>query len=108
MDESTSESASTPSRSDLLDQLERLLGSRDPDFDELAQQLEQLQGRVAERNGDQFAQKWFDVYGRPFEMGRLAYERWDELGEKTKQQIVEELRVAEPIGDEMSYLSDPS
>ncbi len=98
------ESLPPPSHSDLLDQLERLLGSRDPDFDTQAERLRYLRHRVAEENSEQFAEEWFEVYGRPFEMGRLAYARWDELGDRAKRQIVEELRLADPIGNEMSYL----
>lgn len=93
-----------PSRSDLLDELERLLGSRNPDFETQAERLRQLRRRVAEERGEQFAEEWFTVYGQPLELGRLAYVRWERLGAKAKRQIVEELQLADPIGEEMSYL----
>lgn len=93
-----------PSRSDLLDQLERLFGNQGPDFEEQAERLRQLRRRVRKQRGKQFAEEWFEVYGRPLELGRLAHARWEELGARAKRQIVEELRLADPIGEEMSYL----
>ena len=95
---------SVPSRADLRDQLERLFGQQDPDFDTQAERLRQLRRRVAEARGKQFAKEWFKVYGRPLELGRLASARWEELGDKAKRQIVEELQSADEVGEEMSYL----
>jgi len=95
---------STPSRSDLRDQLERLFGQRDPDFDEQTETLRQLRRRVAEARGEQFAKEWVAIYGRPLELGRLAHARWDDLGDEAKRQIVEELHRADEIGEDMSYL----
>jgi len=93
-----------PSRSDLLDELERFLGSRNPDFEQQADRLRQLRRRVAEARGEQFAEEWFKIYGRPLELGRLAYTRWEELGTRAKRQIVEEIQQADRIGEEMNYL----
>ena len=95
---------SVPSRSDLQDELERLFGRRDPDFDEQAERLQHLRRRVAEARSEQFAKEWFNIYGRPLELGRLAHARWEELGGKAKRQIVEELQLADEVGEEMSYL----
>lgn len=95
---------SVPSRSDLRDQLERLFGTPDPDFDAQAERLQQLRRRVAEARDEQFATEWFQVYGRPLELGRLASARWEELGDRAKRQIVEELQSADAVGEEMNYL----
>ncbi|WP_103030287.1 hypothetical protein [Salinibacter altiplanensis] len=93
-----------PSRLDLLDQFERLFGSRTPDFEQQAEELQRLRRRVAERQGEQFATEWYEVYGRPVELGRLAHGQWAQLGPRTKRHVVDTLQLAEPIGDEMSYL----
>ncbi|MFB6278557.1 MAG: hypothetical protein ABEK75_03555 [Salinibacter sp.] len=95
---------SVPSRSDLRDQLERLFGTPAPDFDAQAERLQQLRRRVAEARDERFATEWFQVYGRPLELGRLASARWEELGDRAKRQIVEELQSADAVGEEMNYL----
>jgi len=98
------ETGSAPSRSDLLDQFERLFGSRTPDFDRQAENLQQLRRRMSEERGEQFAEEWYAVYGLPIELGRLAHARWPQLGAKAKRHVVEELKLADSIGPEMSYL----
>lgn len=93
-----------PSRSDLLDQLERLFGSRDPDFDRQADRAQKLRRKVLEERGSQFAEDWFEVYGRPLELCRLAYDRWEELSPKAKREFLEEIRAADEIRDGTGYL----
>lgn len=93
-----------PSRSDLLDQLERLFGNRDPDFDRQADRAQKLRREVLEERGEQFADDWFEVYGRPLELCRLAYDRWEELRPRAKREILEEIRVADEIHDGAGYL----
>ena len=98
------DTAPVPSRSDLLDQFERLFGSRSPDFEQQAEKLHRLRRRVHEERGEQFAEEWYEVYGSPIELGRLAHARWAELRAQTKRHVVDELQLADPIGAEMSYL----
>ncbi len=95
---------SIPSRSDLLDQFERLFGSRSPDFERQAEKLQQLRRRVSEQRGEQFAEEWYEVYGSPIELSRLAHARWTELGPNTKRHVVDELQLADPVREEMNYL----
>lgn len=98
------DTAPVPSHSDLLDEFERLFGSRSPDFDRQAERLQRLRRTVADERGEQFAEEWYQVYGSPLELGRLAHAQWSELSARAKRHVVDELRLADPIGEEMSYL----
>lgn len=97
-----------PSRSDLLGQLERLFGSRDPDFDMQADKARTLYREVLEERGKQFADDWFEVYGRPLELCRLAFDQWEELSPRTKREILEEIRAADEIREGAGYLPSTS